>query len=85
VVSATVIWQTLRKAGASISLKRSKLRNGFLPSSLEMRMSLNGHLAGVSVFAFPSDCLCVGTNRMCPDGICIKVSILGWLRITADR
>ena len=84
-VSAFVIWQTLLMAKTRISLTRFMLRNLFFPSSLEVRMNSIGHLAGVSVSAFPSDCLCVGTSRMCPDGICISVSILGWLLIDADR
>jgi len=50
-----------------------------------MRINSTGHLAGESVPTFSSECLCVGTNRMCPDGICMSVSILGWLRIVADR
>ena len=52
---------------------------------MEMRISSTGHLAGVSVSAFPLDYLCVGTNRMCPDGICMSVSISGCLHVADDR
>jgi hypothetical protein len=48
-------------------------------------MNSTGHLTGESASAFSSDCLRVGMNRVCPDGICMRVSILGWLRIVADR
>jgi len=85
VVSASVIWQTLLMAGARISLTSFMLRNLIFPSSFEMRISSIGHLAGVSVSAVPSDCLYVGTSRMCPDGIYISVSIPEWLLNVTDR
>ena len=63
---------------------RSLSRNCCLPSSLEMRTSSTGHLAGVREEMSPSVCLWTGTNLMWPVGIWIRVSMLGWLRIAAE-
>ena len=63
---------------------RSLLTNWFLPSAFEMRTSSTGHFAGGRDVVSVSDCLCAGTNRMCPAGIWINVSRLWWLRIAAE-
>jgi len=85
VVSASVICQTLLMVGARILLAVSMLRKLFPPSSSDININSTGYMADVTLFAFPSDCLCVGTKCMCPDGICVGVSILGWRRFAADR
>jgi len=63
---------------------RSKLTNWFLSSSFETRTNSTGHFAGVREVMSLSDCLCAGTNRMCPAGFWMRVSRLVWLRIVAE-
>ncbi len=63
---------------------RSLSRNCSLPASLEMRTSSTGHLAGVREDVSPFVCLWAGTNRMCPVGIWMSVSMFGWPRIAVD-
>ena len=63
---------------------RSMLTNWFLPSSFEMRTSSTNHFAGGREVVSLSYCLWAGTNRMCPAGIWVSVSMLWWLRIAAE-
>jgi len=63
---------------------RSMHTNLSLPSLLETRIDLTGHLAGGREDVSPFACLCDGTNRMCPVGIRINVSRLGRLRIAVE-
>ena len=63
---------------------RSMSTNWVLPSSFEMRISSNGHLAGEREVASLSNCLWAGTNRMFPVGIWMSVSRLLLLRIAAE-
>ncbi len=84
-IRGVVIWQTLQSDGARIWVMRSSPKNLFLPASLEIRTSSTGHAAGGREVVSPSVCLWDGTNRMCPEGIWMSVSKLGWLRIAAEH
>ena len=64
---------------------RSMLTNWCLPSSFEMRTSSTGHFAGERDVVSVSDCLCAGTNRMCPAGIWMSASRLWWLCIFVEH
>jgi hypothetical protein len=57
-------------AGARIAWIRLWLRNASRSFSLAMMRTIStGHLAGGRSDVDSSDCLCVGTKRICPNGI----------------
>jgi hypothetical protein len=64
---------------------RSQSKNCCLPASLETRTSSTGQLAGVRGAVSPFVYLWAGTNCMCPVGIWMSVSMLGWPRISVDE
>ena len=84
VIRAFDIWHTSLMAGPRMPCTRPMFRNCVFPSALAVRTSSTGHLAGVRLWASPFHWLCVGTNRMCPVGIRMRVSLLAWLRIATD-
>jgi len=59
-------------------------RNCDLLSALAVRISSTGHLAGLRLWGSPFGRLCVVTNRMCPVGIRMSVSMLALARIAVD-
>jgi len=71
-------------AGLRIWWIRSWETNVSLPLSLAIKTNSTGHFAGERTCVPSSDCLCVGTNRMCPAGIWMRVEMLWWPRIAAE-
>ncbi len=84
-IYVVVIWQALQRDGARIWVMRSSSKKLSLPASLEIRTSSTGHVARGREVVSPSFCLWAGTKRMCPEGIWMSVSKLGWLRIAAKH
>ena len=71
-------------AGPMIHWIRSWQINVSRPLALAMKTSSTGHFAGERTEVASSDCLCVGTSRMCPVGIRMRVDILWWPQIAAE-
>ena len=71
-------------AGLRIWWSRSWETNVSRPLSLAMRTNSSGHFAGERTCVASSDCLCAGTNCMCPAGIRMRVDMLRWPHIAAE-
>jgi hypothetical protein len=71
-------------AGPRIIWIRSWQINGPRPMALAMRANSTGHFAGERIEVASSDCLCAGTNRMCPADIRMRDNVLWWPRVAAE-
>ena len=77
-VSVGVRRQVACMAGTRIVCIRSWLRNAARPFSIAVRTNSTGRLIGERLEVAMSDCLCVGTKRMCPVGMWMRVDMLPW-------
>ena len=75
--------QVALMAGARIEWIRSWQRNGSRPLALAIRTNSAGHFAGERSGVALSECLCAGTNLMCPAGVRVRVHMVWWPRIAA--